>query len=157
MSTCLNTALYYFSGLISKMITLNMLPGAWTFRGFIWSKVKRELQSKWHGIEMGAIWIVALPFIIIIIFTIVFAEVIKSVLSHCESKLINITYLRTGLLTWEVFSEFLVRCITILFNNTGSITKINSPMLFLLTSTIWGRTANLIHEFICNTSQLSCL
>ncbi len=47
----------------------------WAYRGFILGSVKREFQSKYRNSLLGAAWTVLNPLAMIVVYTVIFAEV----------------------------------------------------------------------------------
>ena len=113
------------------MITIGMLRDVWSFRGMIWSSVKREFQSRWTGTQFGPFWLVAQPLTTIFIFTVVFANIMRPGMSAHDSKFAYSIYLCSGVLTYGLFSEMLGRSVNIFVENANLLKKINFPKLCL--------------------------
>ena len=54
-----------------------MLRECWEFRGFILASVKRYFISRYLGTQLGFFWAVAQPLAMILIYTLVFAAIMK--------------------------------------------------------------------------------
>jgi hypothetical protein len=52
-----------------------VLRGLWGYRGFILGSVKREFQSKYRNSLLGAAWTVLNPLSMIVVYTVIFAQV----------------------------------------------------------------------------------
>jgi lipopolysaccharide transport system permease protein len=113
------------------MISIGMLRDVWSFRDFMWSSVKREFQSRWTGTQFGPFWIVAHPLANILIFTVIFAQIMRPSLPNHSSKFAYSIYLCSGVLTWNFFSEMLSRCVNIFVENSNLLKKIHFPKLCL--------------------------
>jgi lipopolysaccharide transport system permease protein len=113
------------------MISIGMLRDVWSFRDFMWSSVKREFQSRWTGTQFGPFWIVAHPLANIIIFTVIFAQIMRPSLPSHSSKFSYSIYLCSGVLPWNFFSEMLSRCVNIFVENSNLLKKIHFPKLCL--------------------------
>jgi lipopolysaccharide transport system permease protein len=107
------------------------LRDIWAFRGLIWSTVKRELQSKWSGTQLGPFWIVAQPLATILIFTVIFAEIMKPSLPRHDAKFAYSIYLCAGILGWNFFAELLGRCVGVFVENATLLKKVNFPKICL--------------------------
>jgi len=122
------------------MISLGMLRDVWKFRDFIWGAVKREFQTRWTGTQLGPFWVVAHPLATILIFTLVFAQIINPRLPDHASRFAYSIYLCSGVLTWNLFAEMLGRSVNIFVENANLLKKIHFPKLCLpiivLTSSI---------------------
>ncbi|MEJ5299404.1 MAG: ABC transporter permease [Thermodesulforhabdaceae bacterium] len=113
------------------MISIGMLKDVWAFRGFVFSSVKREFYSRFVNARFGIVWLVLHPLAMILIYTLVFAELMKPSLPGKSSKFAYSVYLCSGLLTWSLFSELLSRSIGIFVHNAHLLKKIHFPKLCL--------------------------
>ena len=57
----------------------------WAYRGFILGSVKREFQSKYRNSILGAAWNILNPLSMIVVYTVIFSEVMKARLPQVES------------------------------------------------------------------------
>jgi lipopolysaccharide transport system permease protein len=55
-----------------------MLLAIYGYRGFIWSSIKRDFQSRYQTSMLGALWLVLQPLAMILVYTLVFSEVMKA-------------------------------------------------------------------------------
>ena len=113
------------------MISLGMLKDVWSFRDFIWSSVKREFRSRWTGTQLGPFWLIAQPLATIIIFTVIFANIMRPGMPTHDSKFAYSIYLCSGVLTFGLFSEMLSRGVNIFVENANLLKKIHFPKLCL--------------------------
>lgn len=113
------------------MISIGMLRDVWAFRGFMWGSIRREFQSRWQGTQLGPVWIVANPLATILIFTVVFAQIMKPTLPQHDSAFAYSIYLCSGVLTWNLFSELLNRCVGIFIEHGNMLKKVHFPKLCL--------------------------
>ena len=113
------------------MISIRMLRDVWSFRGMIWSSVKREFQSRWTGTQFGPFWLVAQPLATIVIFTVIFANIMRPGMPAHDSKFAYSIYLCSGLLTYGLFAEMLGRSVNIFVESANLLKKINFPKLCL--------------------------
>jgi lipopolysaccharide transport system permease protein len=124
------------------MISIGMLRDVWSFRDFMWSSVKREFQTRWTGTQFGPFWIVAHPLANILIFTVIFAQIMRPSLPNHSSKFSYSIYLCSGLLPWNFFSEMLSRCVNIFVENSNLLKKIHFPKLCLPIIVLASNTLN---------------
>lgn len=108
-----------------------MLRDVWAFRGFMAGSIKREFQSRWQGTQLGPVWIVANPLATILIFTVVFAQIMRPTLPQHDSPFAYSIYLCSGILTWNLFSELLNRCVGIFIEHSNMLKKVHFPKLAL--------------------------
>jgi len=108
-----------------------MLRECWDFRGFILASVKRDFVSRYLGTQFGFFWAVAQPLALILIYTLVFSQIMKPVLPDHNSKFAYSIYLCAGILIWQLFSDLLTRSVGIFVHNAGLLKKVNLPKLAL--------------------------
>jgi ABC-type polysaccharide/polyol phosphate export permease len=53
-------------------------PCALAYRGFILGSIKREFQSKYRNSLLGAAWTVLNPLAMIVVYTVIFSEVMRA-------------------------------------------------------------------------------
>lgn len=103
----------------------------WNYRGFILGNVKREFQSKYRNSLLGAAWTVLNPLSMILVYTMIFSQVMRTKLPGVESVYGYSIYLCAGSLTWGLFVEIVGRGQNIFLENANLIKKINFPRLCL--------------------------
>ena len=113
------------------MSALALLGNLANFRGFIASSVKREFQLKYRNSLLGALWTVLSPLAMIVVYTVVFAQVMHSRLPGTSSTFAYSIYLCAGVLTWGLFAEITGRAQTMFLEHAGLIKKINFPRICL--------------------------
>src|SRR6476646_2343009 len=89
----------------------------WDFRGFILASVKREFVSRYLGTQLGFFWAIAQPLAMILIYTLIFAEIMKPALAGHASIFAYSIYLCAGILTWQLFSDLLNRSVGVFVHN----------------------------------------
>lgn len=113
------------------MISVGMLKDVWAFRDFIFANVKRDFQLRYLNTQFGAIWTVLQPLSMILIYTIIFAELMKPSLPGHQTKFAYSIYLCSGVLTWGFFSDLLMGAVGIFISNSNILKKIAFPKLCL--------------------------
>lgn len=103
----------------------------WNYRGFILASVKREFQLKYRNSLLGATWTIINPLAMIIIYTVIFAEVMKARLPGIVDTFAYSIYLCAGVLTWGLFAEIVGRGQNIFLEQAPLLKKINFPRLSL--------------------------
>lgn len=103
----------------------------WSYRGFILGSVKREFQSKYRNSLLGAAWTVINPLAMILVYTVIFAEVMKAKLPGVENTFGYSIYLCSGVLAWGLFAEITGRTQTMFLENSNLIKKVNFPKVCL--------------------------
>jgi lipopolysaccharide transport system permease protein len=113
------------------MISIGMLKDVWAFRSFMSGSIKREFQSRFTGTQLGFLWVIVNPLAMIVIYTVIFAEIMKAALPGHDSKFAYSIYLCAGVLTWSLFAEMLARTVNIFHEHAGVLKKVNFPKLCL--------------------------
>jgi len=108
-----------------------MLKALWAYRGFVLGSVKREFQLKYRNSLLGAAWTVLNPLAMILVYTLIFAEVMKARLPDVDSKFAYSIYLCAGLLTWGLFAETIGRAQNIFLEHANLIKKLSFPRMTL--------------------------
>ena len=113
------------------MSVLGMIRGAWHFRDFVAASVKREFVSRYLGTQLGFFWAIAQPLALILIYTVVFASVMKPSLPGHSSRFAYSIYLTSGFITWSLFAELMTRSVGIFVHNANLLKKVNVPKITL--------------------------
>lgn len=110
---------------------MNILSALWNYRGFILGNVKREFQLKYRNSLLGAAWTFINPLAMILVYTVVFAQVMRAKLPGVDSTFAYSIYLCAGVLTWGLFAEVTGRSISMFLDNANLLKKLNFPRLCL--------------------------
>jgi lipopolysaccharide transport system permease protein len=113
------------------MIALDLFKRVAGYRGFILGSVKREFQLKYRNSILGAAWTVLNPLAMIVVYTVIFAEVMQNRLAGSTSTFSYSIYLCAGVLTWGLFAEITARAQTVFLEHAGLIKKITFPRICL--------------------------
>lgn len=108
-----------------------MLKALWAYRGFILGSVKREFQSKYRNSLLGAAWTIINPLAMIVVYTVIFSQIMRAKLPGIDSSFAYSIYLCAGILTWGLFAEILGRGQNIFLDNANLLKKISFPRLCL--------------------------
>lgn len=103
----------------------------WTYRWFILGSVKREFQSKYLNSLLGATWNVLNPLTQILVYTVIFSQVMRAKLNGIDSGLGYSIYLCAGILIWGLFTELVIRSQNMFLDNANLLKKLNFPRLCL--------------------------
>lgn len=114
------------------MIQAVMFRSLWQYRGFVWGSVLREFNGKYRESLFGAFWAVAGPLTMIVIYTIVFAQLMRPTLPGHESTPFAFSiYLCAGVIAWNLFAEMLGRLNNVFLESGNLIKKANFPRICL--------------------------
>ena len=108
---------------------MSLIKQIWVYRGFILGSVKREFQSKYRNSLLGASWMVLQPLSQILVFTLVFSQVMRSRIPGLDSSFGYSIFLCAGLLTWGFFADLVGRYQNMFLENANLIKKINFPRI----------------------------
>ena len=108
-----------------------MLVGILQYRDFIFGSVRREFQSKYRNSLLGAAWAVLNPLAMIVVYTVIFSEVMRSRLPGTDSHFAYSIYLCAGVLTWGLFAEITTRAQSMFLEQATLIKKISFPRICL--------------------------
>ncbi len=103
----------------------------WAFRGFILGCVKREFQLKYQNSMLGAAWTVIQPLTMILVYTLIFSQVMRAKLPGVDTTFAYSIYLCAGVLTWGLFAEITGRAQNMFFENANLLKKMSFPRLTL--------------------------
>lgn len=109
-----------------------MLKALWAYRSFVLSSVLREFHGKYRESLLGAFWSVANPLAMIVIYTLVFGQLMRPKLAgHEETPFAFSIYLCAGVITWGLFAEMLGRLNGVFLEHGNLIKKSNFPRICL--------------------------
>ncbi|MYN30761.1 ABC transporter permease [Duganella levis] len=110
-----------------------LLQGIWRYRGFILGSVQREFQSKYRNSLFGAAWTVLNPLAMIVVYTVIFSQVMGSRLAGAAATQTYAysIYLCAGTLTWALFAEITGRSQSVFLENANLIKKLQFPRICL--------------------------
>lgn len=118
------------------------LVNLWAYRGFVLGSVRREFQARYLNSLLGAGWAVLNPLAMIVVYTLIFSQVMQSRLPGVASSFGYSIYLCAGVLTWGLFSELVSRCSTVFLEHANMIKKLQFPRICLPAIVLLGALLN---------------
>jgi lipopolysaccharide transport system permease protein len=112
-------------------MAVGMVRAIWSYRGFILGSVKREFQSRYRNSLLGAAWTVLNPLAMIVVYTVIFSQVMRARLPGIDSQFAYSIYLCAGVLTWGLFAEITGRAQNVFIEHANLIKKISFPRICL--------------------------
>lgn len=109
------------------MMSLASLSSVWRYRGFVYSSVRREFASRYRGSMLGGLWAILNPLSLILVYTLVFSQLMRARLPGLDNSLAYSIYLCAGVLTWGYFSEIISRSQTMFIESGNLLKKVNFP------------------------------
>ena len=117
------------------MTAFASLPGivqdVFRFRSFVLGSVRRDIAAQYQGALLGGAWVVLQPMAMIAIYTLIFANVMRSRLAGVEDVYGYSIYLCAGVLTWGLFTEIILRSLNVFLEHANLIKKVSFPRLCL--------------------------
>lgn len=110
---------------------MNYLHAIWAYRGFILGSVRREFQSKYRNSLLGAAWTVINPLAMIVVYTVIFSQIMRAKLPGVDSTFAYSIYLCGGVLSWGLFAEVTGRAQNTFLDNANLLKKLSFPRLCL--------------------------
>ncbi|PTU78169.1 ABC transporter [Pseudomonas indoloxydans] len=114
----------------------------WAYRGFILGSVKREFQSKYRNSLLGVAWTILQPLAMIIVYTVIFSQVMRAKLPGVEGLFGYSIYLCAGVITWGFFSEVVSRAQNMFIDNANLLKKLSFPRLCLPVTLVLNASLN---------------
>lgn len=124
------------------MISAGMIKDVFAYRGFILGSVKREFQSKFRNSMLGAAWMILNPLAMIVVYTVIFSQVMKARLPGVDSAFAYSIYLCAGVITWGLFAEITGRGQTVFIDNANLLKKLSFPRICLPVIVVLGAGVN---------------
>ena len=110
---------------------INATRDLWHHRSFIAGSVQRQFQSRYLNSLLGAAWTVIHPLSLILIYTLIFSQIMQAKLPGVEDRFGYSIYLCAGILTWGLFSEVTGGAQSLFIENGNLLKKMNFPWLCL--------------------------
>lgn len=120
----------------------SILTNIWAYRAFILNSVRREFHLKYRNSLLGATWSILSPMAMILVYTVIFTEVMRARLPGVESDFAYSIYLCAGSLTWGLFSEITGRMQNVFLDNASLLKKVNFPRICLPLIVVFGSLLN---------------
>ena len=131
-----------------SLVVQRMLSQLWQYREFIGSCVKREFLAKYRGSIMGVAWSVFQPLAMIIVYTVIFSNVMQNKLAGMETTPYSYSiYLCAGTLPWNMFNEMLMTSVNIFLANANLMKKVSFPRICLPAVTACSSFLNFLIAF----------
>lgn len=107
------------------------LRRTWRVREYIVASVKRDFRTRYLGTQLGFFWVIAQPLALILIYTLVFAQIMKPSMPGHPSRYAYSIALCAGLIVWQLFSQLLTRSVAMFVQNADVLKKVSLPRLAL--------------------------
>ena len=116
-----------------------------SYSDYIFNSVVKEFTQKYRNSLLGSLWVIIYPVVLVLIYTIIFSNILSSKFSFFDHKYSYSIYLCSGIIIWNYFSELLMKTINIFLDNSEILKKVSVPrFLFLIIITIASTLNHLI-------------
>jgi lipopolysaccharide transport system permease protein len=119
-----------------------MLAALWRYRSFVLGMARREFEARYLGSVFGTAWAIASPLAMVFIYTVVFGHMMRQRLHGVDDGLAYGIFLCAGVLTWNMFSETLQRCVTVFVDQGNLLKKMSFPRATLPAIVVVSATVN---------------
>jgi lipopolysaccharide transport system permease protein len=112
-------------------MAVGMARAVWDYRGFVLGSVQREFQARYRNSLLGAVWTILNPLSMIIVYTVIFSQLMKARLPGVDNSLAYGIYLCTGILAWGFFAEVISRSQAVFLEHANLIKRLSFPRICL--------------------------
>jgi lipopolysaccharide transport system permease protein len=119
-----------------------MFLAVWRYRYFILSSIKNDLRSRFARSKLGALWMILQPLAQVAIYALVLSEVLATKLPGMTTAYAYPIYLMAGMVAWALFSELMLRSLTMFVENANIMKKIMFPRVCLPIITLGSALVN---------------
>jgi lipopolysaccharide transport system permease protein len=109
-----------------------VLRGAWSYRYFILSSIKTDIKSRFIRSRIGGIWMILNPLVQVLIYALILSSLLSARLPELADQPYGYAiYLTAGILCWTLFSDVVLRCLTVFIENGNLLKKMVFPKICL--------------------------
>lgn len=108
----------------------------WAWRGFVLASVARDFRVRYTGSLLGGAWAILSPLSQIVIYTVIFSQLMHARLPQVEGGWAYSIHICGGILVWGVFNEVLQRGLSLYTDHADLIRKVRFPHLTLLAAIV---------------------
>ena len=110
---------------------IQALGAVWPYRRFIAQLFKRDFRARYAGSLLGIFWNVIHPLMMILIYTLIFSQILKMKLPSTSSVYGYSIYLCSGIMFWNLFTETMSRGSTMFIEHGIMIKKVFFPKMVI--------------------------
>ena len=92
---------------------------------------RRNLAARYRGSLLGVAWVVLTPFLMMMLYTVVFSGFLRVRLSDNNTPTAFALYLLAGLLPWNMFAEAVGRAPQVMLEHRNLVTKVVFPLVII--------------------------
>lgn len=103
----------------------------WDYREFVFGSVRRNFDLTYRNSALGAIWTVVNPLAMILVYTLVFSQVMRAKLPGVDSTFGYSLYLCSGILVWGLFTDIANQAKSVFVDYANLLKKVRFPKICL--------------------------
>ena len=108
---------------------------------------KRDFRLRYSGSVIGSYWNIIHPLVMIVMYTVIFSQVMKAKLGINSGPFSYSVYLCSGLIAWNLLSELVSRGVTTLIDNADFVKKLSFNPFVLFGATASTSIINFLISF----------
>lgn len=113
------------------MKIVDLARAAWGYRYYIASAIRQDFRTRVARSRLGMLWVVISPLSQVAIYAFVLSAIMSARLPGLDNRFAYSIYLMAGFSCWFLFTEIVVRCLTIFIDNGNVLKKIAFPRIVL--------------------------
>ena len=115
----------------SKWLSLDLIE-LWRYRELFWFMAWRDIKVKYKQTLLGFIWVILQPLVLMLIFSVLWVRVMKTV----EVEIPYPLFAYSGLILWSLFSSGITSASESMIANSNIIKKVYFPRIIIPASAI---------------------
>ena len=127
---------------------MNPLRQIWQFRGLVRALTLSDLRGRYTGAILGPAWLVLQPLSMVLVYTVIFSQVMKARLPGQAGEFAYSQFLCAGLMAWNFFTDIINRGKNVFVEHANLIKKTSFPRLILLLPVLSLALFNLLIMFV---------
>jgi lipopolysaccharide transport system permease protein len=116
---------------MSIVIRQFIISDIWRYRQFIGQLFKRDFRARYAGSLLGIFWNVIHPLMMILIYTLIFSQILKMRVSGMGGVYAYSIYLCSGIIFWNLVTETLSRGSAMFIEHSVMIKKVAFPRIVI--------------------------
>jgi ABC-type polysaccharide/polyol phosphate export permease len=130
-----------------------MIFSLYRHRSYIWRTAWADLRTRYAGAGLGFVWNILQPLTMILIFTVVFSNILK----QAPAKVHYTVYLCSAMLPWTAFSECINRGTQAFVANATYLRKLPIPEQIFVAQTALSSAFGLVISYTLLVIVAACL
>src|SRR5690554_3352252 len=90
---------------VERMKSLARMEALWRYRGFVIGSVKRDYHQRYRRSALGALWTILQPLATVLIYALVFSQLMRIRLPELDDTFSYSIYICTGIIVWNLFAS----------------------------------------------------